>query len=80
MFRSKELKSMAENPNKQTLKKKKRSETATVIADISGFSKRHVRLVIDGERTNEDILEATILYEQGKSELIKKIKELVPFT
>jgi hypothetical protein len=70
---------MSENPKHKTGTLKKRTETASVIANMSGFSKRHVQLVIEGKRNNEEILEASILYEQGKSELIQQIKELVPF-
>lgn len=70
---------MAENPKDKTLIRKKRSETAKVIASISPYSIRHVQMVMQGERNNDLILEASILYEQGKSELIQKIKELVPF-
>jgi hypothetical protein len=70
---------MSKIPIEQTRKRKKRSETATIIADISGFSKRHVQLVMNGDRENEQILTASILYEQEKSKLIQKVKKLVPF-
>lgn len=70
---------MSKFPIEQTKKRKKRSETATVIASISGFSKRHVQLVMNGDRENEQILTASILYEQEKSKLIQKVKQLVPF-
>ena len=65
-------------PNKETAEKK-RSETATVIASISSFSKRYVQMVMNGDRENDQILLASILYEQEKIKLIKKVKELVLF-
>lgn len=70
---------MAENPTKQEEIRKKRTETAAVIAELSGYSSRHVRLVMNGRAENDDILNATILYEQEKNKLIQKIKELIPF-
>lgn len=70
---------MSENPSKQTKTRKKRSDTASVIAGISKRSPRLVNMVMNGDVENEAVLTATILYEQGKSELIKKIQQLVPF-
>jgi hypothetical protein len=70
---------MSENPAQQKRKAKKRTETATTIAGLAHVTPRLVRMVMNGEVNNDDILNATIIYEQGKSELIKKIKELVPF-
>jgi len=63
----------------QRNRRKKRSETATVIASISPFSTRYVQMVMNGDRENDQLLMATILYEQEKNKLIRKIKELVLF-
>lgn len=70
---------MSEKNTKQVAKRKNRSETAKVIADIAGCTPTNVRQVMNGDHDNEKILTATILYEQGKNELIKEIKKLVPF-
>jgi hypothetical protein len=59
--------------------RKKRSETATFIASISPFSTRYVQMVMNGDRENDQILIATILYEQEKNKLIRKVKDLVLF-
>lgn len=63
----------------QRNRRKKRSETATVIASISPFSTRYVQMVMNGDRENDQILMATILYEQEKNKLIRKVKDLVLF-
>jgi hypothetical protein len=63
----------------QRNRRKKRSETATVIASISPFSTRYVQMVMNGDRENDQILMATILYEQEKTKLIRKVKELILF-
>lgn len=70
---------MPEKPIKQQLKGRKKTETASTIADIAGKTPRYVRMVINGERENSAILDAAIIYEEGRNELIQKIKELVPF-
>jgi hypothetical protein len=70
---------MSQNPNHKAQKRKKRDETASVVASISGYTPAYVRMVMSGTEENEKILEATILYKQGKSELIKHIEDLVPF-
>lgn len=80
VFPIKELEYMTEKEIKQVIKRKKRSETATIIASISPFSRRYIQMVMNGDRDNEKILTAAILYEQEKSKLIKKVKQLVPLT
>lgn len=70
---------MPEKPIKQGHKRRKKTETASTIADISGLTPRYVRMVINGERENSAVLDAAIIYEEGRNELIEKIKELVPF-
>lgn len=70
---------MAKNPNSKAAKRKKRNETAQVIAQISGYSPSMVRKVMNGVRENKDILNATIIWEQGQNKLLQHIKKLVPF-
>jgi hypothetical protein len=70
---------MPKKLSKQALKRRLRDETASIIADIANKTPRYVRMVKNGEKNNDAILNATILYEQGKNELIQKIKKLVPF-
>lgn len=70
---------MSENQNKQEINSKRRKETASVIADIARVSPAYVRMVMNGDKNNDQILTATVMYEQGKSKLIKAIEKAVPF-
>lgn len=70
---------MQENPNKQAPNRKLRDEAASVVASVFKLTPRAVRMVINGETTNEPVLEAVITYKQGKSKLIEEIEKLVPF-
>jgi ABC-type sugar transport system substrate-binding protein len=64
--------------NKQATKQKNRDEAASVIAGIFDLTPRAVRMVINGETTNEPVLEAVMMYKEGKSKLIQEIEKLVP--
>ena len=70
---------MALNPNKQKTNRKKRTDTASIIAGIAKKSPRLVNMVMNGQVENEKILTATILYEQKKNQLIKEIERLITF-
>lgn len=70
---------MAENSIQQTPKRKKYSETACIIAGIASVTPAYVRMVLNGDKENQQILDAAIIYEEGKNELIKRVQELVPF-
>jgi hypothetical protein len=70
---------MTEKPNKQPPKRKKYDEIAATIADISGYSPRYVRMVREGEKTNENLMEAIVTYQAGKNQLLAAVRELVPF-
>lgn len=70
---------MTENPTKQMANRKIRDEAASVVASIFHLTPRAVRMVINGETTNEPVLEAVIVYREGKSKLIQDIEKLVPF-
>lgn len=78
-MRLSQLKSMSENQNKQEINLKRRKETAAVVADIAHVTPAYVRMVMNGDKENEKILTATVMYEQGKSKLIKAIEKAVPF-
>ena len=70
---------MQENPTKQIPNRKIRDEAASVVASIFSLTPRAVRMVMNGETTNEHVLEAVITYREGKSKLIQEIEKLVPF-
>lgn len=70
---------MNQNSNKQTTKASGRDDTASVIAGISGKSARLVRMVLEGKVNNDKVLEAAILYKEGKSKLIQEIERVVTF-
>ncbi len=56
-----------------------RDDTATVIANVLGYTPRYVRMVMNGESENDDILTAAITYKEGKNRLLQEVKKLVPF-
>lgn len=70
---------MSKNIANNTALKHKRDETATIVAGIFGLTPRHVRRIMNGECENEDVLDATIIYLEGKNQLIKEVEKLVPF-
>lgn len=70
---------MQKDPNKQAVKVKMRDEAASVVATIFHLTPRAVRMVINGDTTNESVLEAVITYREGKNKLIQEIERLVPF-
>jgi hypothetical protein len=69
---------MTKKPNKQNINNPQRDETAATIAVIFNRTPRLVRMVIEGKVNNESILEAAIMYKEGKSKLIQEIERLVP--
>lgn len=75
-----QAKSMAKSDRKQEPKRKKRDETASVVASIVGCTPANVRMVMNGEVDNDTILDLTIEYRKGKTELIKHLESLVPFS
>ena len=73
------MQGMTEKPIQQSSNRKTRSETATVIAEIFDLSPRQVRRVMNGDSENPSVLDATIIYEEGKNALLEEVKKLVPF-
>jgi hypothetical protein len=70
---------MIKQPLKQVLNSPHRDETASVVASIFGLSARAVRMVISGETSNDKVMEAVMMYKEGKADLIQKIKsKLLP--
>jgi hypothetical protein len=57
---------------------KRRSDTATIVAELKGVTPRYVRMIRNGERENEEILATLIDLEQGQSKLIKELTRIVP--
>ena len=70
---------MRKNPTNQYQNRKKRDEVASIIAAIHGVSARYVRMVINGEKQNDQILIDYLNYNVGKNRLIDAIKKEVPF-
>ena len=61
---------------------KREAEVATRVertADITGVSKRYVRLVLNGERRNDQVLSIYMQLQEGETLLLQAVKELVPF-
>ncbi len=62
---------------------KRQSESATRVertAKLAGVSKRYVRLVINGERNNNNVMRIYMELQEGEDLLVKAVKELVPFS
>jgi hypothetical protein len=64
---------------KPTPTQKKRSETASIIAQAYGVTPRYVRMVAEGKRNNEAIFSAYMQFNEAKNNLLKAVEELVPF-
>lgn len=63
---------------KATLNSTQRGEMVRKVAKICGVSERYVRMVRNGLRNNDYVTEILIEYQQGETNLIKSLKELVP--
>jgi hypothetical protein len=63
--------------------KKKRDAVLTSrvkkTAEITGVSNRYVRMVINGEYRNEDVLSTYMFIQEGENKLLREAKLLVPF-
>lgn len=80
LFRKTEQQSMEEKFNNQYPPQKRNDETARVVAGMYGVSERYVRMVMDGERDNDEILAACIEYKNGKNLLVEAVRSMIPFT
>lgn len=63
---------------KATLNSTQRGEMVRKVAKICGVSEDYVRKVRNGLRNNDYVTEILIEYQQGETNLIKALKELVP--
>lgn len=54
-------------------------DTAFLVAEMHGVSKRYVNMVIEGTRVNESILTSYMQIKEGKTILIEAVKKAVPF-
>lgn len=78
---------MAEKPNKQSRKTPNNREVTGIIADIHHVSARYVRMVLNGECNNPEILNDALEYlnnkeqfiQSRKSKLIQEVEKTVPF-
>jgi hypothetical protein len=73
------VKGISKFPMKKQLNRKKPEEIVAILARKHGCTPRNVQLVISGEVTNEKILTEYLWYKQENNQLLKKVKELVPF-
>lgn len=58
---------------------KTNDDTASLVAEMHGVSKRYVNMVIEGVRINENILTSYMQIKEGKTILIDAVKKAVPF-
>lgn len=71
---------MRKNPTKQHLIRKKRDDTARIIAEIHAVTPAYVRMVINGDKVNDQILLDYLTYNQEKNKLIQAIKKATPYS
>jgi hypothetical protein len=64
---------------KQYSNRKKPEEVVQVLADKHGVTKRHIRMVISGDRKNETILDDYLSYKESHNLLLEAVKKAVPF-
>lgn len=61
---------------------KRDSEIATrvkKVAELTGFSRRYVYMVINADRYNEDVMNMYMQLQEGENALLMAVKKLVPF-
>ncbi|RXK57692.1 hypothetical protein ESA94_19390 [Lacibacter luteus] len=61
---------------------KRDSEIATrvkKIAELTGFSRRYVYMVINSDRHNEDVMSLYMQLQEKENALLLEVKKLVPF-
>jgi hypothetical protein len=47
-------------------------------AYLTGFSERYVRMVMDGDRESENVLNVFMAISEGENELLNQVKKLIP--
>lgn len=56
----------------------RRRDTAAIVAQIHGVSKRYVHYVINGERENEKIMETYMEILEQDNKLLEAVRKAVP--
>lgn len=56
-----------------------RRDVVALVAEVHGVSPRYVRMVRDGERTNEEILATYMEIVEQDNLLLQAVKKAVPF-
>jgi hypothetical protein len=70
---------MTENLSKQEPGRKKPEEIVNILAGKHKKTARYVRMVISGERSNDQIFSDYMTYSEEHNLLLKAVKELVSF-
>lgn len=67
--------------NRENVKKRDAVVASRVnkTAKITGVSNRYVRMVINGEYRNEDVLSTYMFIQEGENKLLREARLLVPF-
>lgn len=79
VFAYNELKCMAKMIEKR--KQRNALEAARIqrTSEITGVSVRMVQMVVKGDRKNEEVFTTYMTLYEGENELVKAVKELIPF-
>ena len=56
-----------------------KASLAIKTAQITHVSPRYVRMVINGDRENQDVMNVNMTLMEGENKLLKTVRELVPF-
>lgn len=64
---------------KQQKERKKPEEIVQLLADKHGVTKRHIQLVIQGDRKNPEILADYLTYKESHNLLLAAVLKAVPF-
>ncbi len=67
---------MEKNSKRDTIK----AATVLKTAELTGFSARYVRYVLEGKRINEGVATVYMELMEGENKLMEAVKQLVPFS
>lgn len=70
---------MQKKPIIQRKRDTKRAATIIETAELTGVSTRSVQRVLNAEQENEKVLSIFMTITEEKRDLLKRVKELVPF-
>lgn len=54
----------------------RREHVSTIVADIEGVSPRYVRMVKNGDRNDDDVMDTLLGYQQRHKKLVNYLKTL----